>query len=106
MIFAVGQKGEKMDKYGYIGIETLLDFCENSKDHAVTPNDFMRMPRVNLFTIEPERKKGEWKPFDLTYGRSIYACSCCRNSTEVPTDMGEPLYNYCPNCGADMRGEE
>ena len=50
-----------------------------------------------------ERKKGEWKPFDLTYGRSIYACSCCGNGTEVPTDMGEPLYNYCPNCGADMR---
>lgn len=43
-----------MDEYGYIGIETLLDFCEKSKDHAVTPNDFMRMPRVNLFTIEPE----------------------------------------------------
>ena len=39
-----------MDKYGYIGIETLLDFCENSTDHAVTPNDFMRMKRVK----EPE----------------------------------------------------
>ena len=34
-----------MDRYGYIGIETLLKFCENSKDHAVTPNDFMMMPR-------------------------------------------------------------
>ena len=34
------------DTYGYIAIETLLDFCENSKDHAVTPNDFMRMKRV------------------------------------------------------------
>ena len=41
-----------MDKYGYIGIETLLNFCENSKDHAVTPNDFMRMKRVRV----PERK--------------------------------------------------
>ena len=34
------------DMYGYIAIETLLNFCENSKDHAVTPNDFMRMARV------------------------------------------------------------
>lgn len=41
-----------MDRYGYIGIETLLNFCENSKDHAVTPNDFMRMKRVRV----PERK--------------------------------------------------
>lgn len=37
-----------MDKYGYIGIETLLNYCENSKDHAVTPNDFMRMKRVRM----------------------------------------------------------
>ena len=41
-----------MDKYGYIGIETLLNFCENSKDHAVTPNDFMRMERVCI--TEPQ----------------------------------------------------
>ena len=45
-----------MDKYGYIGIETLLNFCENSKDHAVTPNDFMRMERVRM----PEKKRGKW----------------------------------------------
>lgn len=37
-----------MDKYGYIGIETLLNYCENSKDHAVTPNEFMRMNRVRM----------------------------------------------------------
>ena len=46
-----------MDKYGYIGIETLLNFCENSKDHSVTPNDFMRMKRVRM----PEQKK-KWIP--------------------------------------------
>ena len=45
-----------MDKYGYIGIETLLNYCENSKDHAVTPNEFMRMKRVRM--AEPH-----WIPF-------------------------------------------
>lgn len=40
-----------MDKYGYIGIETLLNYCENSKEHAVTPNEFMRMNRVRM--VEP-----------------------------------------------------
>lgn len=29
-------------------IRRLLNFCENSKDHAVTPNEFMRMPRVRM----------------------------------------------------------
>lgn len=36
------------DRYGYIAIEALLNFCANSKDHAVTPNDFMRMARVRV----------------------------------------------------------
>ena len=48
-----------MDRYGYIGIETLLNFCENSKDHSVTPNDFMRMKRVRM----PERKKDAIQKF-------------------------------------------
>lgn len=39
------------DRYGYIGIETLLNFCENSKDHAITPNDIMRLKRVGAEQI-------------------------------------------------------
>ena len=39
------------DKYGYIAIETLLNYCENTKDHAVTPNDFMRMNRVDVVEV-------------------------------------------------------
>lgn len=42
------------DKYGYIGIETLLNFCENTKDHAVTPNDFMRLPRIASGAVNKE----------------------------------------------------
>ena len=42
------------DRYGYIGIETLLNFCENTKDHAVTPNDFMRLPRIASGTVNKE----------------------------------------------------
>ena len=29
-------------------METLLNYCENSKDHAVTPNEFMWMKRVRM----------------------------------------------------------
>jgi hypothetical protein len=45
------------DKYGYIGIETLLNFCSNDKNHCVTPNDFMRMNRIKI----DERPHGECK---------------------------------------------
>ena len=77
------------DRYGYIGIETLLNYCQNSKDHSITPNDFMRMNRVRI----EEPKKGKWtNKYKLTLG----TCSIC----------GEEGFegNYCMWCGARMRG--
>lgn len=49
--------------------------------------------------------RGQWKPFDLTYGRSIYACTSCEEATCVPTEMGTPMYRYCPNCGSYNGGD-
>lgn len=50
---------------------------------------------------EPERKKGEWIFNNLNDGNGIvYHCSCCNWLTK------HNLYAFCPNCGADMRGEE
>ena len=93
------------DMYGYIGIETLLNFCENSVDHAATPNDFMRMPRVRM----PERKTGNWVTLDSD--SEIYEdikCPFCGHTFTVDVermcDIGfirEDL-KYCPNCGVKM----
>ncbi len=58
---------------------------------------------VDLPSAQPERIRGRWQPFDLTWGRSIYACSVCGQGVDVPTEMGTPIYRYCPQCGADMR---
>ena len=49
---------------------------------------------------------GRWKPYDLTYGRSIYYCTACERSAEVPTVLDKPIFNYCPNCGAKMDEQE
>ena len=53
-----------------------------------------------------ERKKGRWKPFDLTWGRSIYFCTACNDATEVPTSYDKPVYKYCPWCGAEMENSD
>jgi len=47
-----------------------------------------------------ERKKGEWikMPYHVT------ECSECGFSLE--DWIQGAFYNYCPNCGSDMRGEE
>lgn len=64
-------------------------------------------PTIELPSAEPERKKGKWKPFDRSWGRSVWTCTACGESLEVPCDWASniPIYNYCPNCGADMRGD-
>lgn len=43
-----------------------------------------------------ERPKGEWVEMALD-NKTIVYCSECHSHFEYP-------FNYCPNCGADMRG--
>lgn len=51
---------------------------------------------------EPERKKGKWKRRIVDSGYNAdWICSEC--GYRVKTDFVN--YNYCPNCGADMRGD-
>lgn len=55
-------------------------------------------------TIDPVNH-GEWNETGDRGGRN-YACGCCRFTFIVDTCMGEPMWNYCPNCGAKMDGGE
>lgn len=52
-------------------------------------------------TIE-ERKTGKW----LWKMLDVYRCSVCETETHVDECMEEPIYNFCPFCGADMRGKQ
>lgn len=53
-----------------------------------------------------EKKEGSWI-FDNSYAYiERYICSSCRESYKVDTFMGKPMWNYCPNCGAEMLGGE
>ena len=54
-------------------------------------------------TIEPERKIGKWiyEEDGIIHGH----CSCCGfHAIYQETDVFG--YDFCPNCGADMRGEQ
>lgn len=52
--------------------------------------------------IMPERKNGKWLSDNIT-GGGFWVCSCCKFPSEA--FAADVLYKFCPNCGADMRGE-
>ena len=54
---------------------------------------------------QPERKKGKWVKIGH-WGRS-YKCNQCGNYLDFDgVNAGRGSANFCPNCGADMRGEQ
>ena len=55
-----------------------------------------------LPSAQPERKTGKWILDD-----EYIDCSACRHEkwSRVPYESLVKRFNFCPNCGADMRGE-
>lgn len=57
----------------------------------------------NAPTIEPQSKRGEWVEVNDYYNRISGKCSVCGWESHMYEDDVVGM-NYCPNCGADMRG--
>ena len=69
------------------------------------PNGDIAIPLIDIEhapTIE-ERKTGKWLPENRTID-AFWVCSSCGFPSEA--HAANILYNFCPNCGADMRGEK
>ena len=54
---------------------------------------------------EPVRH-GKWIKLDMHAHLADHKCTACGQECYVPTCMGEPMYTYCPNCGAKMDGDK
>lgn len=60
---------------------------------------------LNIPTIE--ERKGKWLPDNTNPYAIMFTCSECKESVCPPvTSSFKPIWKYCPNCGAEMRGEE
>jgi hypothetical protein len=46
-----------------------------------------------------ENVRGKWIPYNPIYSDVL----CCSECEYMPAEA--EFFNYCPNCGADMRGE-
>ena len=57
-------------------------------------------------TIEPDRKKGKWNAeFNGAFRGGAYWFSCSECKRIVP-EVRNGGWNFCPSCGADMRGNK
>lgn len=54
-------------------------------------------------SAQPQRMRGRWIPHKTKFGgedEKVYTCDQCGHN------IGFHAENFCPNCGADMRGEQ
>ena len=78
----------------------IMDYCESAKLEEA-------LDIAIKVLKQPERKKGKWigkEQFANSPEFYSWQCSVCGCVLEDPT-LDKP-YPFCPNCGADMRGEE
>ena len=54
-------------------------------------------------SAQPEREKGKW-----IVNETLINCSVCKHSAWSRRTFENIVrgFNFCPNCGADMRGEQ
>ena len=57
-----------------------------------------------LPSVQPEHKTGSWIP--VTNGRGGHQCDRCGSYAPSYQSGAEWLSNFCPECNADMRGEQ
>ena len=57
----------------------------------------------HLPSVQPKAKTGRWIwGVEHGYDREHPYCKC----SECGLGMGHTEYDFCPNCGADMKGEQ
>lgn len=97
---------ELPEKHGrLIDVDALIDDCKKYLNSLNPSRDGKECTRIhwligvlsNAPTIEPERKKGEWKHISDGYV-DIYECDQCGKREDYER-------NYCPDCGAYMKKE-
>lgn len=54
--------------------------------------------RRTIISKVAEQKRGKWITNLYAFGEDRYGCDQCRHTALH-------CYDFCPNCGADMRGE-
>lgn len=87
-----------------IYVEDAIDALRNHVrgGHIILPYEYIKDIVLSLPSAQQKRMRGRWVP--VTNGRGGYECDQCHNYAPSYQDGVEWLSDFCPNCGADMRG--
>ena len=82
--------------------------CDEVWDSIRAIRDCLECAKDDIAEFVPsaDRPNGEWLKFGLGRGTRILFCTNCERRIEVPLSQGNSNYDFCPNCGADMRERE
>ena len=87
-----------MENTEYIRKRDAIDMCGGYTELAYA------MAGIESADVVPVMH-GKWKKIGV-WGR-VYRCSQCGNFLDFDAvNAGRGDANFCPNCGADMRGEQ
>lgn len=100
MGFVITRKGEKMDDL--ISRQVAIDALS-------TPHGILYPIRTveELPSAQPKRKRGKWNTYyhgDVEFSHSCNQCGYSAPYQMIGGEVFQKKWNFCPNCGADMRG--
>lgn len=94
-------------------IDALADMhCKSDEDGYVWIIRSDAWARIDaLPSVTPKQKHGKWEEKAVSDEKVIdewqsARCSACGKYHTAPYMYYFDNYNFCPNCGADMRGEQ
>ena len=98
MIIAAERKGKPMEAIDVLKYLLAKAESEVPEGHRIVelnvPVDIVR----EIIDAQPERKTGKWSVYDRHTIPYQFICSECGAYHRA-------MYDFCPNCGADMRGD-
>ena len=74
--------------------------------YGCKPNDIEAFEKIIEAIPSADRPQGEWIKFGLGRGTRILFCTNCERRIEMPLSQGDSNYDFCPNCGARMKGAD
>ena len=84
------------------------DYCEENcgKENREGYKTCKNCGMLNISTadVQPIRR-GRWEYYKNNGIIDTYICTNCQGKVEMTIDVEPSSFKYCPNCGADMRGD-